>query len=231
MEEKVLELRRVVADLRGLNAKLEASERDLTHRLNHDMDALHRENLDLNTLKTKLTTTITEKKHMQRTLTSHEHNTTANINRSLAQKDGVIHKLTTTIKDLTNTIETMKIERQKTVEAHQSRIKHLQDHFAEQLKTAGKRSGIRLLFFFADAVRETVKTMKALFQKVKPCNITCEERMGLLALVDGLRRGVAGGGGDGAKHEKSVEKEEGSLYQSLASVAAGKKEGKLRMRL
>lgn len=43
-----------------------------------------------------------------------------------------------TIRELNKSLAASRMERSKTIEAHQNRIKQLQDKFLEDLKTAGK---------------------------------------------------------------------------------------------
>ncbi|KAJ3250819.1 hypothetical protein HDU77_006314, partial [Chytriomyces hyalinus] len=61
------------------------------------------------------------------------------VNRALAQKDVEIHKLNGIVTEQKSTIEKMKEERGLTIEAHQSRIKQLQDKYQEMLKEAGDK--------------------------------------------------------------------------------------------
>ncbi|KAJ3205432.1 hypothetical protein HDU82_005210 [Entophlyctis luteolus] len=53
-----------------------------------------------------------------------------------AQKDLEIHKLTSTVSDLNKIIDSLRLERTKTIEAHQSRVKQLQDKHLEELSGA-----------------------------------------------------------------------------------------------
>jgi predicted nucleic acid-binding Zn-ribbon protein len=57
---------------------------------------------------------------------------------ALASKNEQMSKMEKTIRELNQNISNSRIERTKTIEAHQSRIKQLQDKFLEDLKTAGK---------------------------------------------------------------------------------------------
>lgn len=56
----------------------------------------------------------------------------------LAKKDEKILYLEKSLKTLKEQVNTLTVEREKTIEAHQSRIKQLQDNFLEKLKHAGK---------------------------------------------------------------------------------------------
>ncbi|KNC97712.1 uncharacterized protein SPPG_07174 [Spizellomyces punctatus DAOM BR117] len=62
----------------------------------------------------------------------------ANAHRAMAQKDEQVHVLERTVRDLHSTMQGLRAERQKTIEAHQSRIKQLQDKFLEDIKEAGR---------------------------------------------------------------------------------------------
>ncbi|KAJ3062784.1 hypothetical protein HDU98_001358 [Podochytrium sp. JEL0797] len=57
-------------------------------------------------------------------------------NRALAQKDLELHKLLTNMSELKTTVSKMRDERVLTIEAHQSRVKQLQDKYQEMLKDA-----------------------------------------------------------------------------------------------
>jgi hypothetical protein len=56
----------------------------------------------------------------------------------LAKKDEKISSLEKKLKDLNDELQKMILEREKTIEAHQSRVKQLQDTFLEKLKDAGR---------------------------------------------------------------------------------------------
>jgi hypothetical protein len=56
----------------------------------------------------------------------------------LAKKDEKIHNLEKEIKSLNCKIRDMIAEKDQTIEAHQNRIKQLQDHFLVQITEAGK---------------------------------------------------------------------------------------------
>ncbi|KAJ3181161.1 hypothetical protein HDU87_001290 [Geranomyces variabilis] len=62
----------------------------------------------------------------------------ATANRALAKKDEQLHALERSIREMHATTQSMRIDRQKTIEAHQSRIKQLQDKFVENLAIAGR---------------------------------------------------------------------------------------------
>lgn len=59
-----------------------------------------------------------------------------NANKALAEKDETIYTMQKTISNLEKEFNALKIDREKTVEAHQSRIKQLQDKFLEQIEQA-----------------------------------------------------------------------------------------------
>ena len=56
----------------------------------------------------------------------------------LAKKDELIHEFKTKLDSLEKQIKNLKSERQKTIDAHQSRVKQLQENFLIQFKEAGK---------------------------------------------------------------------------------------------
>lgn len=56
----------------------------------------------------------------------------------LAKKDEKILYLEKNLKTLKDQLQQMTLEREKTIEAHQSRIKQLQDNFLDKLKEAGR---------------------------------------------------------------------------------------------
>ena len=64
----------------------------------------------------------------------------------LAKKDEMIYELESNLKSLKQELQALQLEREKTIEAHQSRIKQLQDNFLEKLKDAGKEQ-VRSIFF------------------------------------------------------------------------------------
>ncbi|KAJ3354085.1 hypothetical protein HDU83_005902 [Entophlyctis luteolus] len=86
-----------------------------------------------------------------------------------AQKDLEIHKLTSTVSDLNKIIDSLRLERTKTIEAHQSRVKQLQDKHLEELsgaKIQQKDETVSALRAELDAEKiELLKTQKANFQK------------------------------------------------------------------
>ncbi|KAJ3041907.1 hypothetical protein HDV00_008416 [Rhizophlyctis rosea] len=74
-----------------------------------------------------------------------ESGTTAlsNMNRAMAVKDEQIMVFERTIRELNAAMQNMRAERQKTIEAHQSRIKQLQDKFMEDITNAGRMEADR----------------------------------------------------------------------------------------
>ncbi|KAI8922063.1 hypothetical protein DFJ77DRAFT_10608 [Powellomyces hirtus] len=81
----------------------------------------------------------TVEKHVQERRSCEDgSNALSNANRALAQKDEQLYALERSIRELHATTQSMRVERQKTVEAHQSRIKQLQDKFIEDLAVAGR---------------------------------------------------------------------------------------------
>ncbi|TPX62679.1 hypothetical protein PhCBS80983_g00364 [Powellomyces hirtus] len=81
----------------------------------------------------------TVEKHVQERRSSEDGSSAlSNANRALAQKDEQLYALERSIRELHATTQSMRVERHKTVEAHQSRIKQLQDKFIEDLAVAGR---------------------------------------------------------------------------------------------
>ncbi|KAJ3206360.1 hypothetical protein HDU67_008232 [Dinochytrium kinnereticum] len=250
MEERVSELTAEIADVRGLNAKLEASERDLKHRLKQDREDLERENLHLKTKELELEKLIRAKDseiaelearrdEERKSVASHEASALVTANRSLAQKE-----------DLNKTIESMKTERLKTIEAHQSRqLEGVRGNLQSQLDAArlsrdtawtevkkkaalveaewkqkldASSNEIEMLKSTINFLQKQLESVKSQPPPPPPespappiasstltnlqteinrrdaeikflketVRVECEERMGLLALVDGLRRGA-----------------------------------------
>ncbi|KAJ3115549.1 hypothetical protein HDU96_000430 [Phlyctochytrium bullatum] len=197
LEERCGHMEGVVADLRAENAKLQASERSLRDRLEDERAAAEKEILYLRTRQSELDARIKEKEaemaslkesfdSEKRLLAQSETSAVDMANRAVAQKDVAITKLTAELRDLQKTISSLQTERTKTIEAHQSRIQHLQSHFQEQLRTAGAdqaeaaRAEMRAAF---DREREeAVRAMKEMFGKQ-----LAEVRGELRAQVDAAR--------------------------------------------
>ncbi|KAJ3099415.1 hypothetical protein HDU97_003205 [Phlyctochytrium planicorne] len=171
---------KTLSDLRGENAKLEAAERELRHRLKEekerrDIDALHLRTRQLeleNGLKereTRISDLQSKLEEERRSHASTESETIATINKSLAQKDITIHQLQTSIKEHQKRIEAMETDRRKTVEAHQSRVSQLQEKYREMLEKAGssQADSVReeMTKSFQKEREEAVKSMKAMFQQ------------------------------------------------------------------
>ncbi|KAJ3022180.1 hypothetical protein HKX48_006816 [Thoreauomyces humboldtii] len=62
---------------------------------------------------------------------------------AVAQRDEVIQGLERSIREMHGTTQSMQRERQKTIEAHQSRVRQLQDKFVKDLETAGHDAAAR----------------------------------------------------------------------------------------
>jgi chromosome segregation ATPase len=93
----------------------------------------------------------------------------SNLTRSLQIKDAQIHELNNSLKDLRNTITTLRDERTKTIEAHQSRVKQLQDKYIEMLANKEKEQEAtvkeKLIKEFESEKAELLNAQKAIYQK------------------------------------------------------------------
>ncbi|KAJ3238412.1 hypothetical protein HDU81_007893 [Chytriomyces hyalinus] len=148
VEEEIKSLKATIQDLEHRLECLQSQKLEMEQALNHERA------LSLSTT-ASMKCLLQEKESELRALnTSFENERKAmeqggntavgKINRALAQKDVEIHKLNGTITELKSSIEKMKEERGLTIEAHQSRIKQLQDKYQEMLKEAGdKKSDVK----------------------------------------------------------------------------------------
>ncbi|KAL2918184.1 hypothetical protein HK105_202111 [Polyrhizophydium stewartii] len=94
---------------------------------------------------------------------------------AMAKKDEQMMQMERTIRELNASIASMRNERIKTIEAHQNRIKQLQDRFVEDIKSAGRQEAARveaeLRRAFAEdkdeALQQLRRSMKQEFDEAK----------------------------------------------------------------
>ncbi|KAJ3406544.1 hypothetical protein HDU80_011042, partial [Chytriomyces hyalinus] len=143
VEEEIKSLKSTIHDLEHSIQCLKSQKLELEHALNHE------KTLSLSTT-ASMKCLIQEKESELRALNASFENerkameqggntAVGKVNRALAQKDVEIHKLNGIVTEQKSTIEKMKEERGLTIEAHQSRIKQLQDKYQEMLKEAGDK--------------------------------------------------------------------------------------------
>ncbi|KAI8836760.1 hypothetical protein BJ741DRAFT_183047 [Chytriomyces cf. hyalinus JEL632] len=140
VEEETKILKSTIQDLEHSIECLRSQKLELEHALNHE------KTVSLSTI-ASMKCVIQEKESEFRALNASFENerkameqggntAVGKVNRALAQKDVEIHKLNGTVTELKSSIEKMKEERGLTIEAHQSRVKQLQDKYQEMLKDA-----------------------------------------------------------------------------------------------
>ncbi|KAI8930246.1 hypothetical protein BC831DRAFT_1039 [Entophlyctis helioformis] len=153
LEERLNEATRNVMDMSNEREKYESEKL----QLQKDVEALRQENDHIRedlekkvlSLQTRLSREQMEHEkyasRMESTLKdrhfigdSSQNQVLAQAQQSLARKDEQLLQMERSVRELNSNISALRNERIKTIEAHQNRIKQLQDRFVEELKTAGR---------------------------------------------------------------------------------------------
>ncbi|KAJ3162005.1 hypothetical protein HDU86_005703 [Geranomyces michiganensis] len=113
-----------------LDDQLHASK-TLVSNLTHERDKLASR---CQTLETR----IAEERQQQNQSLQNMETALHTLEGKLALREEQLHALERSIREMHATTQSMRLDRQKTIEAHQSRIKQLQDKFVENLAVAGR---------------------------------------------------------------------------------------------
>ncbi|KAI8826651.1 uncharacterized protein EV422DRAFT_510971 [Fimicolochytrium jonesii] len=148
LDDQLHAARTMFTNLTHERDKLAVRHRNLEMRIIEERQAKHQNSAGLRDQialleakleqKTKELSDISERQQSERRNSQDGVNALANANRALAQKDEQIHSLERGIRELHGATQSMRLDRQRTIEAHQSRIKQLQDKFLEEITIAGK---------------------------------------------------------------------------------------------
>ncbi|KAI8807699.1 hypothetical protein BJ742DRAFT_895078 [Cladochytrium replicatum] len=110
-----------------------------------------------------------------------------NTSRMLAQKDLEINRHAQTLRDLQSQLNALRVERQKTIEAHQSRVKQLQDKYLDDIAEAGRIEAERAREETTTRlVKEKEEALKKLRQEMEAVNDSVRSQ--LMSLVAALRQ-------------------------------------------
>ncbi|KAJ3290773.1 hypothetical protein HK104_006535, partial [Borealophlyctis nickersoniae] len=148
MEERLHSANAHIVDISNERDRLINHRRDLEDRMNAQKEQLKR---DLQIMQDRAEVAeekvaARERELQEMTLkfrnerrSSEDGNTAlGNLSRAMAAKDEQIRVLERSIRDMNTAMQGLRAERQKTIDAHQSRIKQLQDKFLEDIKEAGR---------------------------------------------------------------------------------------------